>query len=923
MLIFHSQKGRPSVRPPSPFSLSELERRELLAGDGGAGLSVAFDAADVVGEPSEFRQLESVAKDTSIARPRTLVFVDSQVDNVEQIMSGIAEDATMILLEPSNSPLRQMTQAIAAAGPIASVHVISHGRRGAIELSGRIVDLAALEQHQGELTQWRNGMIPGADLILYGCEVAEGEEGHQFLERLARLTGADVAASTNRTGASNKGGDWILETQIGDVESSLVLAKSFQAQYQHVMRSLSHALGWGNRPGSAFHGMTKYENVIAYQDFANTSQLRLNGTALSNGVGLELTQDHGGLGSAFAKKSLAITSGTSFRTHFQFRIDGWDGTNGADGFVFTLQNSRDGSRALTMGGGEGLGYAGITRSLGIEFDTYKNSGDLNNNHVSVLVNGNVKHSVATRAVPFDLNSGKPIHAWIEYDAGSKILSVYVSENVVRPASPLLKTRVDLEKIVGSKAFAGFTAATGSLVNRHEILDWRLDVRQPMHVDNVDAILEWNEVLLKANAVDHSGNSEQVGPVLTARAFAMVSTAMHDAYNSIHAIGTAGYHKARWTYGANSDAAVAQAAHDVLAALFPSQKGIFASELQETLARIPNGHGESAGRKIGAEVARKILAARANDPLDQFNDPSYVGKSVPGFHNVDPLHPYQGFYGSGAAKLKPFVIDDVRQFGGRVLDDGTAAGRLAFLSSPEYTAAFQRVKDLGGDGVTTPTLRSEEQTVIGIYWGYDGRPGLGTPPRLYNQIVREIALQEGNSEGENARLFALVNLAMADAGLASWGTKYEQNFWRPVLGVRGGDADGNPQTNGDANWNPLGAPASNPEVPSSHFTPPFPAYTSGHATFGAAMFETLEKFYGRDDIGFSFVSDEFNGITRDSQGNVRPRIERHFTSFTQAKIENAESRIYLGIHWDFDASEGIKTGDAVAQAVYAKALRPYR
>lgn len=114
---------------------------------------------------------------------------------------------------------------------------------------------------------------------------------------------------------------------------------------------------------------------------------------------------------------------------------------------------------------------------------------------------------------------------------------------------------------------------------------------------------------------------------------------------------------------------------------------------------------------------------------------------------------------------------------------------------EYSAAYNEVKSLGGNGTTTPT-HTATQTVIGIYWGYDGRPGLGTPPRLYNQIVRTIAKQQHNTEAQNARLFGLVNIAMADAGLAAWNTKYHDAMWRPIMGIRGGDTDGNPATTGD-------------------------------------------------------------------------------------------------------------------------------
>src|SRR5262249_22724178 len=161
----------------------------------------------------------------------------------------------------------------------------------------------------------------------------------------------------------------------------------------------------------------------------------------------------------------------------------------------------------------------------------------------------------------------------------------------------------------------------------------------------------------------------------------------------------------------------------------------------------------------------------------------------------------------------------------------------------------------GDGITTPTLRTPQQTIIGLFWGYDGSPNIGVPPRLYNQITRLIARQEGNNEVQNARLFALVNMAMADTGISVWETKYVYSFWRPIVAIREGNTDGNPKTKPDALWTYLGAPADNGS--GTNFTPSFPAYTSGHAGFGASMFRILADFYGTDNISFSFMSDEFN------------------------------------------------------------------
>src|SRR5205085_11265304 len=172
-----------------------------------------------------------------------------------------------------------------------------------------------------------------------------------------------------------------------------------------------------------------------------------------------------------------------------------------------------------------------------------------------------------------------------------------------------------------------------------------------------------------------------------------------------------------------------------------------------------------------------------------------------------------------------------------------------MDSPEYSTAYAEAKALGGDGVFTPTSRTPEQSFIGIFWAYDGTPSLCAPPRLYNQIIVHIADQMHLGTLDLARLLALANTAMADTGMAVWDSKYFYDFWRPIGGIRESDfgtgltgfGDGNAWTVGDPGFTPMGAPASNLTGP--NFTPPFPAYPTGHPGFGGALLQAVRRVFG--------------------------------------------------------------------------------
>jgi hypothetical protein len=439
---------------------------------------------------------------------------------------------------------------------------------------------------------------------------------------------------------------------------------------------------------------------------------------------------------------------------------------------------------------------------------------------------------------------------------------------------------------------------------------------------------WNTIAVDASGRDHTppGPGERYtsgahpGPGRSSRAMAIVHIAIQDAVNSVRG-GFESYTNVPRVPNASVDAAIAQAARDTLVALFPSQRYIFDPLWAADLVRMPGTlQSKALGIVAGRRAASAILALRQGDGSNH-PEPTmgagYIPKLDPGIWRQDPISLFPVALGAHWAQVRPFVIRSAHQF--RVPPPPP-------MPSAQYAEAYREAQRLGGDGIVTATERTEDQTEAGIYWAYDGTPSLCAPPRLYNQLATTIS-RNVTDVSRLARLYALVNVAMADAGIAIWESKYHYKTWRPVAGIRESDpgtgptglGDGNPATHGDPNFWPLGAPASNLAGP--NFTPPFPAYPSGHAGFGGALFQVLRNFFGTDRITFTFVSDELNGVTVDNEGNVRPLKPRTFTSLSQAEEENGQSRIYLGIHWSFDKTRGIAQGRQVANYVFANAFRP--
>jgi hypothetical protein len=452
-----------------------------------------------------------------------------------------------------------------------------------------------------------------------------------------------------------------------------------------------------------------------------------------------------------------------------------------------------------------------------------------------------------------------------------------------------------------------------------------------------AVIHWNTVAYEASGLDHTPprpgenrvSGEQPGPGRASRALAIAQVAVFEAMNAIEGgyesyvgldpalprtIGTRGGF-APAAHGASLEAAIAQASHDALVALFPAQTALLNAKLNAFLAGLPSDAAKAEGIEIGRAAAAAALANRAGDgsnhPEPRYGI-EYIASNAPGEWRQDPVSRHPLALGARWAEVRPFVLGSASQF---------RTPPPPALDSPEYAVAYNEVYRMGGDGTHTRHHRQPDQTSMGIYWAYDGTPSLCAPPKLYNQVAVEVALQQSTGGLELARLLALLNVGMADAGIAIWESKYHYKFWRPVGGIREGDADGNPSTPGMVDYMPLGAPASNLTGP--NFTPPFPAYPSGHAGFGGVTFQTLRRFYGRDDLAFTFVSDEYNGKTLDNTGSEREFHPRYFPNFSEPEEENGQSRIYLGIHWAFDKTEALTQGERIADYVYFRVFRPTR
>ncbi len=398
--------------------------------------------------------------------------------------------------------------------------------------------------------------------------------------------------------------------------------------------------------------------------------------------------------------------------------------------------------------------------------------------------------------------------------------------------------------------------------------------------HANAVIDWNSTALTAIWND------AVGPTVASRDLAMVQVAVYDAVDAIGQVyrlyPIPGLH-ARPAAGASPDAAAVGAAERVLTDLFPDQAALFGAERAATLAHLRGGPGRAAGLAFGRHVADALVAWRSHDGSNLVV--TYVAQNTPGTYQLTPpnflpyLTPQWGF-------VVPWSMASGSQF---------RPGPPPALDSAPFAADVQYTESVGGANSTT---RTPEQTQTAHFWA-DVSGKSTTPPGHMNEVAQSAALSHGLGLLQDARLFALLNIAEGDAGISCWDTKYFYHFWRPVTAIR------------DPNISSVNAQlTANPRWTSLWVAPPFPSYTSGHSTFSGAMDAVLTSYFGRH-TGFRVGSDDMPGVVRT------------FRSFSQAADEAGQSRVLGGIHYETDNVVGLATGRAIGTWALRRALRSLR
>jgi len=393
--------------------------------------------------------------------------------------------------------------------------------------------------------------------------------------------------------------------------------------------------------------------------------------------------------------------------------------------------------------------------------------------------------------------------------------------------------------------------------------------------SVNPVVQWNRTLL----VIVRTPGAQPATVHPTRSFAIMHAAIYDAVNAIDST-----HKAYLAElsglprSASQDAAAAAAAHEVLLALYPAFQTALDALLQQSLAQIPDGKDKLQGVAIGQTVADRILALRSNDGSNAKPTPFVFGNAPGDYQSTPPNFPKQPQF-THWSRVTPFALERASQF---------RLGPPPELTSDTYTDAFNEVKSLG---IVQSTTASADQALTGHFWN-------GAIQNYWNEVAQTASVAHNLTTAQNARLFALLNLTLADGVIAFYDTKYTYNFWRPVTAIRAADTDNNPDTAADPNW-----------LPQVGNTTPDPSYPGAHAVISAAAARVLTSFFKTDHFNFNVTSE------------VLPGVQRAFSRISAAAEEATLSRIFAGVHFRFDLTTGQRLGREIADFVIDNFLTP--
>jgi hypothetical protein len=391
----------------------------------------------------------------------------------------------------------------------------------------------------------------------------------------------------------------------------------------------------------------------------------------------------------------------------------------------------------------------------------------------------------------------------------------------------------------------------------------------------DVVIQWNQAVLTAIRND----KPSLG--FLTRDLAIVQTAIYDAVNAIDHTGSVFRVHAEAPADASPVAAADAAGLFTASALFPTDTATFQATYQNALASVPAGKAQTEGLAVGRSVAEQTLIDRATDGANAFVN--YVPGSAPGDWRPTPTA-FAAAQTPQWPSVTPFALKTGSQF---------RPPPPPALTSAAYTAAFNEVKDFGA---VTSTVRTPGETEIARFW--EGKSGTPQVAGYWNEIAQSAALSQGNTLDQDARLFAELNVALADAVIAHFDAKYTYNRWRPITAIQLAGQTGNPDTVADPNWQPL------------NNTPPNPSYVSGHAAVSGAAAEVLDHSFGTDNISFSLTSEDLKGVTHS------------FTSFSAAAAEAGNSVVWGGIHFRYDVTAGQTLGQQVARYVDQNFFLPH-